>query len=280
MSKTHHRRRKSPRGREHGDPQPHRVTGERAVGELVQADPGRIRRLLVDARRDFPELLARAQQAGIEPERVSADDLRDAAGIDARGIVAIATPPPNWPLDALIEHATEPTAPRPSVLLALDGVLDPQNLGAIMRTAEFFGAAGLLWARDRAVGLTPAVVRASAGASERIRLCVVTNLAAALRQCREGGLWIAGTVAEGGTSLAQMCTRGELPGELVLVMGSEERGLRRLTRRDCDFLVTVPRRGEVGSLNVGAATAVCLGMLTGLAGPPAEIPVQSRACDD
>lgn len=254
-----------------GADQPHLVPGERAVRELLVAAPERVHRLLLDRRRDFGDLEAAALQAGVAVQRVDTDVLRSSAGgTDARGVLAIASTPPVWPLDALIEHTLR-VPPRPrTVMIALDGVVDPQNLGAIMRTAEFFGATGLLWTRDRAVGLTPAVVRASAGASERLPLCVVTNLATALRSCKDAGLWVLGTVVEGGAALGPMCVGETLPEALVLVMGSEERGLRRLTRQSCDFLATLARRGALGSLNVAAATAACLSLLTGVGGSEHE----------
>lgn len=182
-----------------------------------------------------------------------------APGIDARGIVALAEPPPSIPLDALIDRALEGKPPR--ILLALDGIQDPQNLGAIVRTAEFFGVHGVMWPKDRSVPLTPSVVRASAGATERLPLCVVTNLADALARCREAGFWSLGTVADEAPSLAALVRDDGVPEPLVVVMGSEHQGLRRLTRERCDLLATIERRGSIGSLNVAAATAAVLSLL-------------------
>jgi 23S rRNA (guanosine2251-2'-O)-methyltransferase len=153
------------------------------------------------------------------------------------------------------------------VLVALDGVQDPHNLGALIRSAEFFGVLGLFWARDRSAGLSPAVVRASAGASERLPLAQVTNLARALATCKDSGYWILGTVPDGGSPLRTLVAQG-LPDAVVVVLGGEERGLRRLTRENCDFLATIPGAGGVASLNVSAAAAVTLSdVATGLAGP-------------
>ena len=147
------------------------------------------------------------------------------------------------------------------VLVALDGVQDPQNLGAIIRSAEFFGAGGVFWAKDRAAPLSPSAVRASAGASERLPIAEVTNLARALETCRGQDYWLAGTVVEGGQPLAG----ADLPDPLVVVLGSEQKGIRRLTRETCDFLVTVGGAtldgGRVGSLNVASAGAVALALL-------------------
>ncbi|HEY8378080.1 MAG TPA: RNA methyltransferase, partial [Nannocystis sp.] len=116
------------------------------------------------------------------------------------------------------------------------------------------------WARDRSAGVTPVVVRASAGASERVPLCQVTNLARALAQAKEAGFWVVGTVAEGGADLRRLAASG-LPDALVVVFGSEGSGLRRLTRESCDFLATIPGAGGLGSLNVSAAAAVTLATL-------------------
>ena len=136
----------------------------------------------------------------------------------------------------------------------LDEVQDPQNLGAIVRTAEAADAAGLVMPRDRAVAVTPAAVRASAGATEHLAIGRVTNLASFLAWAKRQGLWVAGATAEGERELFA----ADLTGPLALVIGSEGRGLRPLTTRHCDFLVRIPMRGRVGSLNASAAAAICI----------------------
>ncbi len=174
-----------------------------------------------------------------------------------RGVLAEAEPVPTADLaDVLDEGGTDPR-----VLLFLDGVQDAGNLGALLRTAEFFGAAAVVTTKDRSAPMTPAAVRASAGASERLPLARVTNLARALRTCRDAGYWIYGTVVEGGQPLEDVAADPALPGRRVLVFGSEHAGLRRLSRAHCDMLVTIPRRGSIGSLNVAAAAAVVLARL-------------------
>lgn len=176
----------------------------------------------------------------------------------ARGVVAIARPPRVWDLQELLELSAPEGRKR--LLVALDGVQDPHNLGAILRSAEFFGARGVFWARDRSAAVTPTVVRSSAGASERLPLGQVTNLARALAEAKEAGFWVVGTVAEGGADLRQLAREG-LPDALVVVLGSEGTGLRRLTRESCDFLATISGAGGVASLNVSAAAAVTLASL-------------------
>ena len=233
------------------------MPGERAVVELLRADPRRIRRLLVLVNRPPGDAEALAEGLGITVTRVTPDEMGTVIGPDlARGIVAVAKPPREHDIADLL--ALEPRDPgRRRLLVALDGVQDPHNLGALIRSAEFFGALGMFWARDRSAGLSPTVVRSSAGASERLALGQVTNLARALAACKEAGFWVLGTVAAGGTSLHELAAKG-LPDALVVVLGSEERGLRRLTRESCDFLATIPGAGGVASLNVSAAAAVTL----------------------
>lgn len=235
------------------------VPGERAVRELLAHAPGRIERLLLSTRARLDKLRADAEAAGIAVELVEPGELaRRASGTDPRGVIALARPRPLVDLEDLLP-GPEPEAPEARRLwVALDGVVDPQNLGAVLRTAEFFGVEGVFWPRDRAVGVTPAVVRASAGASERLALASVTNLARALVSFRDAGAWVVGTVPEGGRPLRELSAPGELPSRLVVVMGGEARGMRRLTTEHCDFLATIERRGEVASLNVAAATAIVL----------------------
>src|SRR5688572_17445353 len=247
--------------RSRGRPKPsgvHVVPGERAVLELLDAAPERVRRILLA--RDLPAVEAAAVGAGVALERVDVERLRSAAPeVEARGVLALADPPPVHALDALVALTLAAPGPR-RLLVALDGIEDPQNVGAIARSCEFFGASGMFWSRDRGCPITPAVTRASAGATERLMLGEVGNLADALRRCKDAGLWVVGTVVDGGEPVHAMAPR--LPESLVLVLGSEGAGLRRLTREHCDFLLTLPRRGTLGSLNVSAAAAAVLAMLT------------------
>jgi len=207
------------------------------------------------------ELEDLAARAGVVVEVVDAEVLdRMLPRAQTRGVVAQARPPEFVDLEALLEGFAD--TPNRQVMVALDEVEDPQNLGAIMRSCEFFGVRGLVWTRDRAASVTPSVVRASAGASERLPLCLVTNLAAAIETCREAGLWVVGTVVEGGQPLHDLVRGRHLPDRLLVVLGSEGRGLRRLTRERCDFLATIGQHGAVGSLNVSAAAAVTLSWLS------------------
>ncbi len=257
-----------PAARPGTSPDEHLVPGPRAVVELLLHAPGRVEVLWLDLRREGTELHAQAQAAGVEVALVDGRELaRRAPDLDCQGVLARARPPAYHDLEDLIEAAVEAVEPEPAegrarpMLVALDGVQDPQNLGAIIRTCEFFGVMGLFWPRDRAVSVTPSVVRASAGASERLALSRVVNLARALETCRDRGVWVLGTVPEGGEPLPRLVAEDRVPHPLVVVMGGEHGGLRRLTRARCDLLATIPGRGGVASLNVSAATAATLALL-------------------
>lgn len=140
------------------------------------------------------------------------------------------------------------------LLLILDGVQDPHNLGACLRTAEAAGVAAVIYPRDKSTGLTPVARRAAAGAAEVIPLIEVTNLARVLRQLKDRGIWLAGTSDKAYQDVYSV----DLKGGLGLVMGSEGSGMRRLTEELCDFTFSLPMHGSVSSLNVSVATGVCL----------------------
>jgi len=139
-------------------------------------------------------------------------------------------------------------------LLVLDGVQDPHNLGACLRSADAAGVHAVIVPRDRAVGITPVVSKVACGAAEHVPLIQVTNLARALRQLQDEGVWLLGADERAETSLFD----ADLKGPLALVLGAEGQGLRRLTREQCDVLISVPMAGSVSSLNVSVATGVCL----------------------
>lgn len=145
-------------------------------------------------------------------------------------------------------------AGRQSLLIVLDGVQDPHNLGAILRTADAGGVTAVVSPRDRAVPITETVRRIACGAADRVPFVQVTNLARALDKLKEGGVWMVGTDDEAESGIWDT----DLTGPLALVMGFEGSGLRRLTREHCDRMVRIPMCGSVGSLNVSVATGICL----------------------
>lgn len=215
-----------------------------------------MREIVVGGSRTQDDVITQARALGIAVRETDTATLAKLA-IDgpAKGMIAIADPPELVELDTMLAAA-------PALLVALDGVGDPHNLGAILRTAEFFGAAGVFWPKDGSAPLSPSAVRAAAGATERLAMASVVNLARALQQCKDAEMWIVGTVADGGMPLAEAAITGKLPDRLVVVLGGEHAGLRRLTRDVCDFLVTIERTGHIASLNVSTAAAVVLAALS------------------
>ena len=140
------------------------------------------------------------------------------------------------------------------MVLVLDGVQDPHNLGACLRTADAVGVHAVVTPKDRACGVTPVVRKVASGAAESVPVFQVTNLARVLRELKERGLWLVGMAGEGAADLFEV----DLTGPLALVLGAEEKGLRRLTRETCDVLARLSMHGAVSSLNVSVAAGVCL----------------------
>jgi 23S rRNA (guanosine2251-2'-O)-methyltransferase len=203
-----------------------------------------------DARvREIEELAQRAQRP---VQRVDMHSLRQQLGdVAHQGVAAEITPVPPWGEDELLEALQSAQAP---LLLALDGVQDPHNLGACLRSADACGALAVIVPRDRAAQLTPAVRKVAAGAAETTPVVAVTNLVRTLKLLKEAGLWIVGADAAAATPARHV----DLTGPVVLVVGAEGSGLRHLTRQNCDFLVSLPQRGAVESLNVSVAAAMLL----------------------
>jgi 23S rRNA (guanosine2251-2'-O)-methyltransferase len=146
------------------------------------------------------------------------------------------------------------SARSPQLMVVLDGIQDPQNLGAITRTADAVGADGLVIPRHRATGVTAAAAKASAGATEHVPVATVTNLVQALERMQAAGLWVVGLAADGETRY----DRFDFTAPVAVVIGAEGEGMRALTRRHCDAVVSLPLAGRVSSLNAGAAAAVLL----------------------
>jgi 23S rRNA (guanosine2251-2'-O)-methyltransferase len=167
-----------------------------------------------------------------------------------QGVVARVGPYPYSGLEEIL------VTPDPLVVV-LDGVTDPRNLGAVLRAADGAGASGVVLPKDRAAGVTPAAVKASAGASEHVRVARETNLRRALERMKEAGLW-AYAAEDAASARTPAYTDLDLSGPVALVLGSEGRGVRRLVREGCDGTVSIPMRGEISSLNVSVAAAVLL----------------------
>ena len=233
--------------------------GIHAVRVLLTRSPRRVRRLLLLARRDdrrLGELRALAERAGIAVASVDEAELAALTNEGRhQGAVAVLAQEASGATDpeTRLEEALA-AARGPPLLLVLDGVQDPHNLGACLRTADAAGACAVIAPRDRAAGLTPVVRKVAAGAAETVPFIAVVNLARTLRALKERGIWLVGTDDQAPASLYD----ADLAGATALVMGSEGTGLRRLTRECCDQLVAIPMAGGVESLNVSVASGVLL----------------------
>ena len=236
------------------------LAGRHPVLEALRSRARPLEEVLVEAeaRDRHADILALARQAGVRLSRVPRAALTSLAGTTHhQGVVARAAPREYAELEDLL--AVPATLGEPALFLALDQVQDPGNVGNLLRTAEALGVHGVLVPRHQAAGLTPHVVRAAAGALEYLSVARVGNLGQALERLKQAGCWIVGAVAEGaGAETAQAPWAADLRGALVLVLGSEGRGLRPLVARTCDLLVRIPLAGRVGSLNVSAAGAALL----------------------
>ncbi len=232
-----------------------RLYGWHAVGALLRQAPDRVLRIYLQQGRSDPraaDLESQAKVAGRAVERVDAERLRGWVGeVAHQGVVAEVTPLPPLSED---EFYMRLGAARDPLVLALDGVQDPHNLGACLRTADACGAMAVVVPRDRAAGLNAAARKVAAGAAESTPVVTVTNLARCLKLIKDAGLWIVGADARA----PQLASAVDLTGGRCLVMGAEGSGLRELTRRHCDWLVSLPNLGTVESLNVSVATGMLL----------------------
>lgn len=244
------------RGRPAGAAAREILYGFHAVAEALAAGRRTVEALMVD--RVPPSdrqarIIGLAESRGIPWQAQTPDQLRAAAGSDQhQGVAARVSPLPVDRLEAVMADIT--AAGRDGLLVMLDGIVDPVNLGAIVRTAHCAGADAVVIPKDRAVGATPAVSKVSAGALEHVRVCRVTNLAATITWLKQRGVWVAGLAMEAERTVFQ----ADLKGPLALVVGGEEKGLRRWVKASCDFLVAIPLYGRVDSLNASAASAVVL----------------------
>jgi len=233
------------------------VYGRNAVTEALRAGRRRVRQVEIaegtESGRPINDLAALAADRGVEVRYVSRTEIEaHAPGVNHQGVIANVGPYP------LADYADilETTRNNPNaLLLVLDSLQDPQNLGTLLRTAEAAGVTGVILPEHRAVGVTPAVVNASAGAVEHLQIAVVPNLVRAVEAAKAAGAWVIAAEAEmDATPLA----RADLTGPLVLVVGSEGQGVGRLLKESCDLVVRIPLIGRVGSLNVATAGSILL----------------------
>jgi len=228
--------------------------GFHAVGVRLRTAPRTILELYVEATRKdarMRQFLAKVQEAGLRP--IEADSLRLArlaGSAGHQGVVARVEPlAATTSLDDLLDGLS-----GPPLLLVLDGVTDPHNLGACLRVADGAGAHAVIAPKDHAVGINATVAKVASGAAETMPYFMVTNLARTLGELKERNIWCLGL----GDEATQTLYQSDLKGPTALVMGAEGTGLRQLTRKTCDALVSIPMLGAVESLNVSVASGICL----------------------
>ena len=231
-----------------------RIEGRNAILEALRSGL-KVQKALVlhgvKSNKSIDEILAYLQDQGVKPKFVKRPELDNISEHGAHQGVMIWTAPFEYtPLGKLIARAADASF---ELIVVLDHVTDPGNLGAIARSAEVLGAAGLIVAKDRAAAVTPAAFKSAAGALSHLPIAQVTNISRALEQVKEAGYWVAGASEQADVSAWD----AELSGKIALVMGAEGKGLSRLVQKNCDFLVKLPQYGKVNSLNVAqAATAL------------------------
>ena len=230
------------------------LTGFHAVTSRLRQKPDTIKEIYVDAERkdarakDLRDLAKRLNIRVIAVDMKRLDGM--AAGVRHQGVVAQAE---ELDMPKFIEDVLE-GLDEPPLILILDGVQDPHNLGACLRVADGAGAHAVIAPKDRSVGLTTAAIKVASGAAESVPYIVVTNLARTMRDLKDRNIWLVGTDDTARQSLYQ----AKLDGAMAMVMGAEGEGLRRLTRDSCDLLVSIPMMGAATSLNVSVASGVCL----------------------
>lgn len=230
------------------------VSGRNAVKELLSSGRDVEKMYIQSGEREgsLNLLLGIASERKIPISQVDRAKLDQLCGGERhQGVVAIASERNYFTIDQILEYAE--SLGEPPLVVVLDGIEDPHNLGAIIRSAECLGAHGVIIPKRRSVGLTATVAKASAGAIEHMRVAKVTNLASAVDELKEKGLWI--YAADMGENTYY---ETDMTGPAALVLGSEGFGISRLVKEKCDFVVSIPLCGEVNSMNVSCAAAVIL----------------------
>ena len=234
----------------------HILFGWHAVSTLLECQPERVRSLkFQQGREDGRQKRVRqlADEFGVAVEHCQRRVLDDAAeGENHQGVVAVIKPPVALDEDALLERLEK--QPHHPFILLLDGVTDPHNLGACLRTADAAGVDAVVVPKDHSAPLNGVAMKVASGAAESVPVVRVTNMARFMRRCRDQGVWFTGTSDDAGASIHAL----DLTGPVAMVMGAEGKGMRRLTREHCDQLGHLPMAGLVSSLNVSVATGVCL----------------------
>jgi 23S rRNA (guanosine2251-2'-O)-methyltransferase len=232
-----------------------KIYGVHAVEALLRHHPKRVKQVWLAEGRNDPRvqvLLGLAAEARVSVGQCERREMDAWVEGVHQGVGADVSPSQVWG-EAMLEELLD-RAEGPPLLLVLDGVTDPHNLGACLRTADAAGALAVIVPKDKSATLNATVRKVACGAAEVIPLVAVTNLARSLEKLQQRGLWVVGTAGEAEMELYDH----DLTGPTVLIMGAEGKGMRRLTREHCDYLVKLPMAGSVSSLNVSVATGVCL----------------------
>lgn len=231
------------------------VFGWHAIESVLKQEPGRLQRVWIQTGREdrrVQQITSALDELGVAWEVVHRRELDARVAGVHQGVVAQVGVSREW--DEVDLLSTLSAGGKPPFLLVLDGVTDPHNLGACLRTADAVGVQAVIIPKDKSASLNATVRKVACGAAETVPLVRVTNLARFLRSLKEEGVWLIGTTGEAGATLYQ----ADFTGSVALVMGAEGKGMRRLTREHCDLLVSIPMQGQVDSLNVSVATGVCL----------------------
>ncbi len=233
------------------------IYGKNSILEVLRAGRRSLRQFfhLQGGKPDesFQELRERLQKLGVKSSEVSRAWFEGRfPGVQTQGWAAEVEPYPYEDFALWLTRQSECSGP--AVVLALDQIQDPQNLGAILRSAEACGVQGVLLPKDRSCAITPVVCRAAAGATEHLAIFQVTNLVRSLESLKKLGFWVVGTSVGPGENALQF----SWPQKTILVLGAEGTGMRRLVTETCDFLIHLPLSGKISSLNVSATAAACL----------------------
>ena len=231
------------------------IFGWHVVEAVLKQEPGRLQEVWIQTGRQDKRVQSVTESLdslGIAWQIVHRKELDKRVSGVHQGVVAQVAESREWTEDDLLQALAGQDAP--TFLLILDGVTDPHNLGACLRTADAVGVQAVIVPKDKSASLSPTVRKVACGAAETVPLVRVTNLARFMRGLRDDGVWLIGTAGETGSTLYQ----ADFKGPIALVMGAEGKGLRRLTREHCDLLINIPMQGHVASLNVSVATGVCL----------------------
>jgi len=231
------------------------VFGWHAVDAVLKREPERLQQVLIQTGRQDKRVKSVTDALdglGVRWKVVHRRELDERVSGVHQGIVAAVAESREWSEDDLLAQLS--SSDKPPFLLVLDGVTDPHNLGACMRTADAVGVQAVIVPKDKSASLTPVARKVACGAAETVPFVRVTNLARFLRELKGLGVWLIGTAGEADAGLYQ----ADFKGPVALVMGAEGKGMRRLTREHCDQLINIPMQGHVDSLNVSVATGVCL----------------------